>query len=148
VAEEQKFRHCDTQNICAKKGFIMATTTASYSTSYPSTSSSIPYPPSSSTPTTKSDPWLFNSTEIYERSPSRVDGITWPQEKELRSLGCRFIHELVTKMRRPGLPAASEAVTESAACIFFHRFFTYESFKKHHRWVRDYPHALSLLFIH
>jgi hypothetical protein len=85
--------------------------------------------------TTTNDPWLFNSTEIYNTSPSRIDGITWRQEKELRSLGCRFIHELVSKMRRPGHQAASEAVTESAACIFFHRFFTYESFKKHHRWV-------------
>jgi hypothetical protein len=118
----------------------MASTYSSYnstSTSYPSHPSSSPSTSTSLiTTTTKSDPWLFSPTEIYERSPSRVDGITWPQEKELRSLGCRFMHELVTKMRRPGLPAASEAVTESAACIFFHRFFTYESFKKHHRWVR------------
>lgn len=86
----------------------------------------------------QADPWLFNSSEIYQQSPSRVDGITWIQEKELRSLGCRFIHELVSKMRRLGHQAASEAVTESAACIFFHRFFTYESFKKHHRWVGIY----------
>lgn len=83
------------------------------------------------------DPWLFNKNEIEISTPSRIDGLTWEQERDLRREGCRFIRGVIDKMRKrySNSNGSAEAVPESAASIFYQRFFTYESFKKHNRFI-------------
>lgn len=79
--------------------------------------------------------WLFSKSELAD-TPSREDGVSVDEEKRLREEGARFIYDIGKKLRMPQLTVAT-------ACVFFHRFFMYRSFKE----FSPYDIAASCLFL-
>jgi len=70
--------------------------------------------------------WLMNKEDIYNQSPSRLDGITYEQEHTIRKSTCVEIATIVNKILQRKEPIYS-------ATIFFQRFFSRQSLVKHNR---------------
>lgn len=71
--------------------------------------------------------WILPD-ELLERTPSREDGISMDSEIIYRQNTCRFILEIGKHFK--GHPLA-----DATACALFHRFFTFQSFRKHNRFI-------------
>lgn len=61
---------------------------------------------------------------VLTNSPSRQDGISLEEEKQLRRQGVQFIDLTSRSIKLPRIAAAT-------ANVFFHRFFALQSFRKH-----------------
>jgi len=75
----------------------------------------------------KAGTWYFTKEEL-ENSPSRRDGFTQKQEKEMRETTCHHLQEVGKKLKLPQLAIAT-------AIVFFHRFFARQSYKRYDRIV-------------
>ena len=75
--------------------------------------------------------WIFKA-EFLMASPSRKDGISAEDESKLRSKSVSFIEFLAKELKLHRFVA-------STACVLFHRFFAFQSFKQHSRLVRASP---------
>jgi len=72
--------------------------------------------------------WLF-PLDMLDNSPSRIDGYTKDLERQYRSKCVLFIFSLITELR-------CERSVMSTACVLFHRFYVFQSFSQHNRFVR------------
>jgi len=77
--------------------------------------------------------WIFNE-DVLMNTPSRIDGISFEQEKLYRFRTAWFIEELGREM------LLSRTIV-SMSIAYFQRFYLFQSFKQHNRFVR-------LLFTH
>ncbi|ODV89285.1 hypothetical protein CANCADRAFT_148493 [Tortispora caseinolytica NRRL Y-17796] len=80
--------------------------------------------------------WLFTLDELHDRTPSRLDGISYEGEVESRFKGINFIIMAASRLRLPHN-------TIFAASCYFHRFYIRKSFRKYHQ----YDIAATCLFI-
>ena len=81
--------------------------------------------------------WLFSADEL-KNSPSREDGISADLETSYRRKTAWFVEELG---KEPML--RSERSVISTALVLFHRFYAFQSFKRHSRFVRILPLPLN-----
>lgn len=76
---------------------------------------------------------IFTAHEI-ENTPSRLDGITVAEEKKLRGMTVSLIESLC-KYKDFHWATNNNYLPQASACMYFHRFYQYQSFKKHDRQV-------------
>ena len=76
--------------------------------------------------------WLFSASSLEGSSPSRIDGISADLEISYRRKSAWFLEEL-------GKEAHCDRMVVSTALVLFHRFYAFQSFKKHSRFVRISP---------
>lgn len=84
---------------------------------------------------------IFTPYEL-ENTPSRVDGITAADEKKLRGKTV-FLIETLCKYKNFSWANKSSLLPQASACMYFHRFYQYQSFRKHDRQVV----AVACLFL-
>lgn len=77
--------------------------------------------------------WIFND-DVLQNTPSRKDGISLEQEKLYRFRTAWFIEELGREM------LISRTIV-SMAIAYFQRFYLFQSFKQHNRFVRHLFHS-------
>ena len=77
--------------------------------------------------------WIFTD-DILQNTPSRKDGISLEQEKLYRFRTAWFIEELGREM------LISRTIV-SMAIAYFQRFYLFQSFKQHNRFVRHLFHS-------
>ena len=80
--------------------------------------------------------WIFSAEEL-KNSPSREDGISAELEKSYRRKTAWFLEELGKEPILKMIP--NERLVISTALVLFHRFFAFQSFKRHSRFVRILP---------
>lgn len=73
--------------------------------------------------------WIFTEEELCN-TPSITDGVTVKNERIYRFRTAWFIEELAKELR-------GVRIVLNTALVLFHRFFVFQSFKKHNRFVRD-----------
>ena len=71
--------------------------------------------------------WLFPRSLLAD-SPSSRDGVTEREEYEIRRKTCMFVEKCAMRFK-PAMPK----LTIATAQVFFHRFFSRQSFKAHER---------------
>ena len=83
--------------------------------------------------------WIFEEGyPTSAKTPSRRDGLSADEEGRLRVSSVKFIELLAKDLRLNRLVV-------STACVLFHRFFAFQSFKQHNRLVSGgYDLALLL----
>jgi len=88
--------------------------------------------------------WIL-SKEILNITPSRLDGINPEVEKAYRNKSCSLIEDLGFMLSNPHakILAANARLIISSACVLFHRFYAFQSFKSHDRMVM----AVTCLFL-
>lgn len=72
--------------------------------------------------------WIVGEDVYQSGTASRKDGIDVATENRSRAKTVLFIEEL-------GLELQCNRIVVATACVFFHRFFYLQSFKKHNRFV-------------
>lgn len=72
--------------------------------------------------------WIVGEDVYASGTASRKDGIDLSAENRSRAKTVLFIEEL-------GLELQCNRIVVATACVFFHRFFYLQSFKKHNRFV-------------
>lgn len=80
--------------------------------------------------------WYYDKKELQARTPSILEGRTWPEEDVQRREGAKFILDLGTKI---GLVYS----TVATGVVYFHRFYMFQSFDKFPKFLT----ACSYLFI-
>lgn len=79
--------------------------------------------------------WLMTSAQL-DNTPSRRDGITSSLEKQIREKTVFFIESLCAVVK-------CNMLVKSSACVYFHRFYIFHSFKTHERLII----AVACLFL-
>lgn len=108
-------------------------------------------------------PWMFSKDYLSNHTPSRIDGISQEKEEKFRLATCSFIIDLGNCLKvyaffpPPFLSLSficknfffsfhkqqnsttkyifSSQQTVATACVYLHRFYARQSFKKHDRFV-------------
>lgn len=80
--------------------------------------------------------WIFPK-DMLVNTPSRDDGVPIETEKSYRNKGCCLIDDLGQRTMTEGIlkTMLNARVIISTACVLFHRFYTFQSFKLHDRYV-------------
>lgn len=71
--------------------------------------------------------WILPA-EWLENSPSRLDGCSKELEKEYRNKSSYFIETLAKELK-------CDRLVTSTACVLFNRFYAFQSFKCHERYI-------------
>ena len=71
--------------------------------------------------------WILSEEQLANNS-SRLDGITRDVETLYRFRTLWFIEELVKELR-------GTRIVASTAAVYFHRFYSFQSFKQHNRFI-------------
>ena len=75
------------------------------------------------------DDWIFpEGFPTSDKTPSRKDGISAEDENKWRMKTILFIEQLAKELRL-------NRIVVSTACVLFHRFFAFQSFKDQNRKV-------------
>lgn len=104
--------------------------------------------------------WVLTLDQVYRQSPSQRDGLDDATERRHRREGCRLAEEMALKLdmcvpcvggahangpfQSSGAHLTFDLICEirrgrvaaTTALVFFHRFYTRNSFKHHDRYVR------------
>ena len=74
--------------------------------------------------------WIFAEEDLCN-TPSVADGVSVKNELIYRFRTAWFIEELAKELK-------SVRIVLNTALVLFHRFYVFQSFKKHNRFVRDH----------
>lgn len=72
--------------------------------------------------------WIFTSEQLMD-SPSRADGISFEMERGYRSKTAWFIQDLAVELK------FNARLAVSTAQVLMHRFYAYQSFRQHDRYI-------------